>query len=285
MNKGGVDHAQPKSPSQDLIVRLQQEMRLRRFSQKTIKSYLLYMGAFLRFANKSPRDINNIDIKEYLEYLAENGKSASTLNTAYSALRFYFGAVLHRKFFMHIPRAKKPHQLPEVLAKTEVQRMIEVVKNPKHKCMIQILYGTGMRVGELTKLRMSDIDFERNCIRIVQGKGAKDRLVLLPESIRDLLWRQNRVKKPTDFLFTSYDHGRLSEVTVQKVVRRAAKLAGIQKTVTPHTLRHSFATHLLEAGTDIRYIQELLGHAKLSTTQIYTKVSSQSLRAIKSPLD
>jgi len=132
---------------------------------------------------------------------------------------------------------------------------------------------------------MRDIDFDRNCIRVVQGKGAKDRQGLLPKSIRDLLERQKGVKQPTDFLFTSYDSGRLTEATVQKVVRSAAELAGIQKEVTPHTLRHSFATHLLEAGTDIRYIQELLGHAKLATTQIYTKVSSQSLGAIKSPLD
>lgn len=272
-------------PSQDPMVKLSQEMRLRKFSPKTIKSYLLYIEACLRFVKKSPREVDGTDVRNYLDNLAVTGKSASTLNTAYSALQFYFGKILCRKFFVNIPRAKKPHTLPEVLSKKEVRRMIDCVENPKHKCMIQLLYGTGMRVGELTRLRMRDIDFERNCIRVVQGKGAKDRIGLLPKSIRDLLERQRSVKHPTDFLFTGYDRGRLTEATVQKVVRSAARLAKISKEVTPHTLRHSFATHLLEAGTDIRYIQELLGHAKLATTQIYTKVSAQSLGAIKSPLD
>ena len=272
-------------PSQDPMARLRQEMRLRKFSQKTIKSYLLYIEACLRFVRKSPREVDGTDVRNYLDNLATTGKSASTLNTVYSALQFYFGKILCRKFFVSIPRAKKPHTLPEVLSKEEIRRMIDCVKNPKHKCMIQILYGTGVRVGELTHLRMRDIDFDRNCIRVVQGKGAKDRMALLPKSIRELLEQQKSVKKSEDFLFTSYDGGRLTEATIQKVVRHAAQLAEIQKEVTPHTLRHSFATHLLESGTDIRYIQELLGHAKLATTQIYTKVSSQSLGAIKSPLD
>lgn len=267
------------------MARLRQEMRLRKFSPKTIKSYLLYIEACLRFVRKSPREVDGADVRNYLDNLASTGKSASTLNTAYSALQFYFGKILCRKFFVNIPRAKKSHQLPEVLSKEEVRRMIEATNNPKHKCMIQMLYGTGMRVGELTHLRMRDVDLERNCIKVVQGKGAKDRMALLPKTIHDLLERQKGVKQPDDFLFTSYDGGRLTEATVQKVVRRAAQIAGVQKEVTPHTLRHSFATHLLESGTDIRYIQELLGHAKLATTQIYTKVSAQSLGAIKSPLD
>ncbi len=275
----------PPFPSQDPMARLRQEMRLRKFSQKTIKSYLLYIEACLRFVRKSPREVDGADVRNYLDNLATTGKSASTLNTAYSALQFYFGKILCRKFFVHIPRAKKPHTLPEVLSKEEVRRMIDCVENQKHKCMIQILYGTGVRVGELVRLRMRDIDFDRNCIRVVQGKGAKDRMALLPKSIRELLEKQRSVKQPLDFLFTSYNGGRLTEATVQKVVRSAAQLAKIQKEVTPHTLRHSFATHLLESGTDIRYIQELLGHAKLATTQIYTRVSSQSLGAIKSPLD
>lgn len=153
MNENG------KFPSQDPMVRLRQEMKLRGFSQKTIKSYLLYIEAFLRFEQKGPREVNADDVRRYLEHLADSGKSASTLNTAYSALQFYFGAVLHRKFFMHIPRVKKPHTLPVVLSKEEVRRLIEIPQNPKHKCMIQMLYGTGVRVGELVRLRMRDIDF------------------------------------------------------------------------------------------------------------------------------
>lgn len=272
-------------PSQDPMVKLRQEMRLRGFSQKTIKSYLLYIEACLRFTGKSAREVRGEDVRRYLEQLAETGKSASTLNCAYSALQFYFGVVLHRTFFMHIPRVKKPHKLPAVLAKEEVMRMIESMKNLKHKCMIQMLYGTGMRVGELVHLRMRDIDFERNCIRVVQGKGAKDRQALLPKTVRETLERQAKIKQGGDFLFTGYDGGRLTEATIQKVVAQAAVRAGIAKMVTPHTLRHSFATHLLENGTDIRYIQELLGHAKLQTTQIYTHVAASAIGGIASPLD
>lgn len=272
-------------PSQDPMAKLQQEMRLRGFSQKTIKSYLLYIESCIRFSKKSPREIKGEDIRQYLDHLAQSGKSSSTINGAYSALQFYFSKILRRRFFMNIPRTKKPFKLPVVLSKEETQCMINYITNPKHKCIVQMLYGTGMRVGELVRLRMKDIDFERGCICIVKGKGFKDRMALLPNTIKDLLLKQNKIKQPLDFLFTNGRGGRLTEASIQKVVKNAAKKASISKGVTPHTLRHSFATHLLEQGTDIRYIQELLGHKKLETTQVYTKVSSQSLRAIQSPLD
>ena len=218
-------------------------------------------------------------------WLADSGKSSSTLNTAYSALQFYFEKILNRRFFLHIPRAKKEKRLPGVLSKEEVKAIIGRTNNPKHRCMIQLLYGAGLRVGELVRLRMRDIDTFRNTIHIVQSKGAKDRYVMLPETLRDTMKKQARLKEPDSFLFTSYDAGHLTEATIQKVVSEAARRGGIGKSVTPHTLRHSFATHLLESGTDIRYIQELLGHAKLATTQIYTHVTSASLRDVVSPLD
>jgi len=267
------------------MLKFRQEMILRNFSQKTIKSYLYYTSDCLKKSNKPIREINGRDVRDYLEGLVNLGMSASTLNCAYSALQLYFEKILCRRFFFNIPRAKKEKHLPIVLSKEEVGRMIKVTVNPKHNCIISLLYGTGVRVSELTHIRMRDIDLDRMMLLVYQGKGKKDRLTILPQSLKDILMRQCKVKIPDDFLFTSRDGGRLTEATIQKIVAQAAKKAGVNKTVSPHTMRHSFATHLLEAGTDIRYIQELLGHSKLQTTQIYTHVAQNNLEYIHSPLD
>ncbi|MEK7644465.1 MAG: site-specific tyrosine recombinase/integron integrase [Patescibacteria group bacterium] len=272
-------------PSQDPMVKFRQEMKLRGFSVRTVQSYLHYTGEFGRFASCDLRSVGAGEIRDYLEYLADKNYSSSTLNVAYSALQLYFGKVMGRKFFIHLPRAKKHKILPNFLDKTEVVKLIENTKNPKHRCIISLLYGAGLRVGELVRLRMSDIDFYGNTIRVVCGKGAKDRTTLLPSSLRDILLIQQRLKKYNDYLFTNGRGGRLTEASIQKIVAKAALLAGIGKNVSPHTLRHSFATHLLENGTDIRYIQALLGHAKLETTQIYTHVARNQLEKITSPLD
>lgn len=276
---------QSQFPSKDPMARLQQEMKLKLYSQKTAKTYIRFIDECQRFSQKSLREIAGSDVRGYLEWLSNEGKSASTLNTAYSALQFYFKKILRRKFFTAIPRAKKGKTLPTVLSKDEVKHMIDDTENPKHKCMLSLLYGAGLRVGELVRLNMGDVDFDRGLIHIVNGKGKKDRYTLLPESIRQTLETQKRLKKPTEFLFTSPRGGRLTEATVQHVVSQSAKRSKITKNVTPHTLRHSFATHLLESRTDIRYIQELLGHAKLQTTQIYTHVANNNLKNIISPLD
>jgi len=159
------------------------------------------------------------------------------------------------------------------------------INNPKHNCIVSLLYGAGLRVSEVVRIKMRDIDFDRFVLRVFQGKGKKDRYTLLPKTLQPILLNQKRLKLPESYLFTSERGGRLEERTVQKIVSMSALRAKISKRVSPHTLRHSFATHLLENGTDIRYIQELLGHAKLATTQIYTHVASNNLSAIKSPLD
>ncbi len=272
-------------PSIDPMLLFMQEMKLQHLSRKTIAAYHRYVDECIRFVNVSPKDVTGQHIRNYLEWMIENGKSPSTLNTAYSALQYYFKKILHRKFFASIPRSKEPKKLPSVLSVEEIRKLIDALQNPKHNCIIQLLYGTGIRVGELVRLRMHDFDFDRNCIHIQRSKGAKDRIVMLPTALRDTLLNQHRLKLPTDFLFTNGRSERLTEASIQKIVHHAAVTAGISKVVTPHTLRHSFATHLLESGTDIRYIQELLGHAKLETTQIYTHVSAQAARKISSPLD
>jgi len=263
---------------------LERELRIRNYSRKTIQSYVRCNRELLRFCGKDPREVSIEDIKNYLDYISQN-KSTSTVSVAYNAIHFYYGEVWKRNFFLHIHQPKKNKYLPVVLSKEEINRMLYVTPNPKHNCVIGLLYGTGVRVSELTHIKMCDIDIDRKMLRVFQGKGKKDRLVVLPEKLLSILEIQARLKKKDNFLFTNGRGGRLTEATIQKIVAQAAQKAGVRKKVSPHTLRHSFATHLLENGTDIRYIQELLGHAKLQTTQIYTHVTRNNLSEIKSPLD
>ncbi|MFH1326487.1 MAG: site-specific tyrosine recombinase/integron integrase [Candidatus Falkowbacteria bacterium] len=272
-------------PSQDPVLKFQQEMKLRNFSPKTIKSYSYYITNILQFANKGASSINTTDIREYLESLADVGSSASTLNSAYSALKFYFEKILYRKFFAKIPRAKKEKKLPVVLSKEEIRKMIDITNNPKHKCILQLLYGSGLRVSEVTKIKIKDIDYEREVLMVRKSKGNKDRQTILSNEVIDALKNQEKIKNMNDYLFTSYDcKSPLSTVSINKIVKQAGENTGINKDISAHSLRHSFATHLLENNVNIRYIQELLGHARLETTQIYTKVCNYNLRDIKSPL-
>lgn len=269
----------------DPLYNLERELKIRGFSARTVKTYCLYNRLFLEFIKKGPRNVGSEDIKVYLDHLVVGGVAVATLNVALNALKFYYQQILRRKLFFNIKHAKKYRQLPTVLSKNEVNSLIASVLNTKHRCMLQLLYGSGLRVSELTHLRMRDIDFDRQIIRVVRGKGAKDRETLLPKALVGILKAQQHLKDLNAFLFTNGQGNRLTEATVQKITRRAARQAGITKTVSCHTLRHSFATHLLESGTDIRYIQALLGHAKLETTQIYTHVTTEAIERIASPLD
>lgn len=263
---------------------LAQELRIRNYSSKTAESYIHYNQEFLRFCEKDPREVNTEDIKNYLDFLAGQW-SASTVSVAYNALQFYYKIIWRRQFFVNLAHPRKEKRLPVVLSKEEAVKLINILTNPKHRCIVSLLYGCGLRVSELTHVKMLDIDLDRMLLRVFQGKGKKDRMTLLPKALKTILESQRMAKQSSDYLFTNGRGGRLTETTVEKVVNMAAKRAGIAKNVTPHTLRHSFATHLLENGTDIRYIQELLGHAKLQTTQIYTHVANNNLKNIISPLD
>lgn len=260
------------------------ELRIRNYSQSTIDSYSHYNEELLRFCEKDPREVTTEDIKNYLDFLGKK-VSPSTVAVAYNALHFYYGEIWKRNFFVNIHQPKKNKYLPVVLSKEEINRMIALTVNPKHNCIISLLYGTGVRVGELVRIKMCDIDLDRKMLRVFQGKGKKDRFVILPEKLLSILQKQTELKRKDDFLFTNGRGGRMNEATIQKIVSQATWRAEVRKNVSPHTLRHSFATHLLENGTDIRYIQELLGHAKLQTTQIYTHVANSNLQSIKSPLD
>lgn len=272
-------------PSQDPLLKLTQEMKLRKFSQKTIKLYLYYITDLLKRANKNPKTVNTGDIRGYLEYLADKNSSASTLNCAYSAFKLYFEKILCRRFFANIPRAKSAKKLPETLTKEEVKKILGTIQNVKHKLLLGLIYSSGLRVSEVVNCKVKDLDFESKLMRVRLAKGAKDRTTILSEKVCAVLQKYVKNKNANDYVFESDQGGRLTERTAQKVFSNALANSQIKKPATCHSLRHSFATHLLEAGTSIRYIQELLGHARLETTQIYTKVADNNLQNIKSPLD
>ena len=278
-------NSQHYRPSRDPVELARQEMKLRGFSQKTIKSYTHYISEALQFASVGPRGIKTQDIKDYLEFLAVSGRSGSTLNTAYSALKFYFETVMRRGFFVSLPRAKNKKRLPVVLSRQEIDRILAIIKNPKYHCIVSLMYGCGLRVSEVVNIKMLGIDLDRKMLRIYRGKGDKDRYVMLPEKLLLVLKRQMELKKKDDYLFTNGQNGKMTTRSIDKVVKSSVRLANINKNASCHTLRHSFATHLLESGVDIRYIQDLLGHARLETTQVYTHVARNNLESLKSPLD
>ena len=274
-----------KYPSKDPICMLAQELRLRNFSSKTVKAYTYYNQEILRFAEKSPRGINSQDIKDYLDYLISSGKSTSTINQAINALKFYYGQILRRKFFfgeIGIKRPKKEKKLPAVLSKQEIVKMINASDNLKHRLIVQVLYSTGLRISELRNLKIDDIDFNRKNIFVKSGKGKKDRITIISETVLDNIDKYLLEYKPIIYLFENgHTNKKMSIRGLQKVVSDLAKCVKIKKGVSAHSLRHSFATHLLENNVNLRYIQSLLGHARLETTQIYTKVATNNFASIK----
>lgn len=269
----------------DYLVNLQKMMNLRYFSQKTIKSYLHYNRKLLKFTGKSPRLITNADIKEYLGQLVKSGVSASTLNVAINALKIYYRDIMKRRFFVDIKPVKQDKKLPTVLSKKEVKRIIDVAFNPNHKLILEFLYATGVRVAELVNMKVRDLDLDRKLCQVRQGKGRKDRVTIISEKLANKLSVVTGAKKLDDNLFTTVSKNQYNIRTIQKIVFQSAQKAGLKKKVSAHAFRHSFATHLLEAGTDIRYIQRLLGHRRLETTQVYTQVSNDKLSQIENPLD
>ncbi len=269
--------------SRDPMYNLEQEMRLSNFSPKTIKLYLYYNKELLRFASCFADEVTSKIIKDYIDFLIQSGKSTSTINLAINALKFYYSKILHRKFFNDLTGIKRPKEakkLPVVLSKQEIARMIEVSVNLKHKLIIQVLYCSGMRVAELRNLKIDEIDFDRKMILVKQGKGSKDRNTIVSRIVLDNILKYINIYRPIKYLFEGRSNKKINVRSIQRVVSDAAGLAKINKIVSPHTLRHTFATHLLENGVNLRYIQSLLGHARLETTQIYTKVAGNKLGEI-----
>ncbi|MFC1504369.1 tyrosine-type recombinase/integrase [Spirochaetota bacterium] len=266
---------------------LKLELKSRNYSTKTIYSYLHYNKAFIKFAVKDLLNVQPIDVKRYLSYLINiRHFSVSTINIVISALNFMYTNILKKDFLFEVKRPKKEKRIPVVFSKDEVYNIISCIKNLKHRAIIMMGYSAGLRVSEAVSIKIKDIDSKRGVIHIRQAKGGKDRRTLLSTKALDLLRQYYRKTRPELWLFPSPDsNDHLSTRSAEKIFKKALKKSHIQKEASFHTLRHSFATHLLESGVDLRYIQELLGHSSSKVTEIYTHVSNKNLVNIKNPLD
>lgn len=269
---------------QQNLEKTKRELILRNYSQKTIKSYLGCLEEYFAFAESGFEKIDENKIKEFLLKKQTKKYSPQTINLYLNAIKFFYREVLKHPQKINLKFAKRSKKLPVVLSRDEIEKIISSIKNKKHQLIISLSYGAGLRVSETINLKVRDIDFEELTIHLKDSKGKKDRLTIFPERIKNPLLILTAGKNQDGFVFESERGGRLNERTLQKVFERALKKAGIKKPATFHSLRHSFATHLLENGVDVRYVQELLGHQNIRTTQIYTKVTNPSLKNIKSPL-
>jgi integrase/recombinase XerD len=260
----------------------------KRYSKNTIKTYLCYFEDFIRnFSEKNPEDITVQEINDYiLRLIKKRNISASQQNQRINAIKFYYEKVLGKdKIYIDIKRPFKEKNLPDVLSVREIKRMIDVTENLKHKCVLALLYSAGLRRSELIELKLSDIIPDQKLIKIRQGKGNKDRYVGLSNHLLHLLRAYYEVYRPKEWVIEGVRGRKYSPESVGKIVSKAAGKAGIKRRVTPHMLRHSFATHHLENGTDLRYIQEFLGHNSSKTTEIYTHVAKTDFTKFKNPLD
>jgi integrase/recombinase XerD len=264
--------------------RLEDVLRLRNYSRKTISSYVRCAISYLE---KYPQDVavaNPENIREFLLILYDQGAASQTINLYFHAIRFYYHDVLGKRVAIEWKTPKRPQRLPVVLSHEEVRRLLATVTNKKHYLMLALGYGAGLRVSEVVRLRVRDLALEELLVTIRQSKGQKDRVTVVPEKLRVDLRSLVAGRESEAFVFESARGGRLTERSAQKVFERALQRAAIKKPATFHSLRHSFATHLLENGVDVRYVQELLGHANIRTTQIYTHLTNPALKNIKSPL-
>ncbi|MDF9795357.1 integrase/recombinase XerD [Catalinimonas alkaloidigena] len=267
---------------------VRQKLVLRGYSVSTIQGYSQMLQLFANsFPERELSTVSEEEIKNFLLHqVSSRNLSRSYQNQMINAIKFYYEHVLGRpRTYYNLDRPRKVFRLPIVLSPTEVKNILSQVDNLKHQAILQTIYGCGLRLSELIHLRIKDIDSQRMIVIIKHGKGAKDRIVPLSEKLLKLLRRYYLAYRPKEYLFEGQFGGKYGKSSVQQILRRARKAAGIQKNATVHTLRHSYATHLLEAGTDLRYIQVLLGHNSSKTTEIYTHVSSTHIKRISSPLD
>jgi integrase/recombinase XerD len=268
--------------------RMTEDMRVRNFSPVTIKLYIDAVAKFANFFHKSPALLGPDEVRTYQVYLIHEKKASwSAFNIAVSALRFLYVVSLEKDWaFKKIPYAKKPKTKPVILSLEEVCSFIKTLINLKHRVLVMLAYSTGLRISEILHLRVCDIDSKRMMIRVEQGKGQKDRYVPLSPTMLQWLRIYWKTARPTSYLFPGRVPGMpLTRASVHKAIASARKSAGISKTINPRMLRHAFATHLLESGTNIRIIQPLLAHRSLNTTAIYTSVSNTTINATQSPLE
>ena len=266
-----------------------QKLELKGYALNTAHTYIAMFERFINAHNESDLlSINEEQIRLYLQGLVQEQRSNSYINQMINSIKFYYEVVMGMpNRFYSIERPRKKESLPKVISAEEVQLIINNTNNIKHKCIVSLLYSAGLRRGELLNLKIEDIDSKRMVINVKNGKGGKHRITILsPIVLVDLRnYMKSWAPKPKNYLFESVSGGIYSSTSVSKIIKVAAQRAKIQKQVSPHMLRHSFATHLLESGTDLRYIQVLLGHSSTRTTEIYTRVAINNIKMIISPLD
>ena len=264
------------------------DLQLRNYSDRTIKAYLRCVSQFAQHFGKSPDQLGPAQIREYQLYLIKQKQcSWAVFNQTVCALRFFYNTTLGcKEMIEEIPYPRFEKRLPVVLSKTEVAALLQAVSNLKHRALLTTLYATGLRVSEVTHLVVTDIDSGRMIVQVRQGKGRKDRFVMLSPTLLTLLRQYWKAYQPRHWLFPGQNRNHpINDATAYRICQQAARAAKLSKSVSPHCLRHSFATHLLEAGTDLRTIQLLLGHRNLKTTAVYLHVSTLALRSTTSPLD
>lgn len=292
LNRFKLNTTHPIMPSTEINLQIgsfKNYLISKRYSTNTIKTYTEALRSFLIFFDPKPaKELTNIDVITYNnDFIGKNKLSSSYQNQIVNAIKLYFNSIQDKIMVVDkIHRPRPEHKLPNVLSKEEIKLILEAHSNIKHTTMLSLIYSCGLRRSELLHLKITDIDSKRNIVIIRQSKGKKDRIVPLSLKILDLLRSYYEQFRPKEYLFEGQQIGTLySEQSLQSVLKQALSKAKISKPVTLHWLRHSYATHLLESGTDLRYIQELLGHNSSKTTEIYTHVSTKNLRQIKSPFD
>jgi integrase/recombinase XerD len=270
---------------QNILDKTEKILRLRNYSPKTRKSYLLYVKNYITYSKENKIKNKKEAIENFLLNKLDKKQSPQTVNLALNAIKFFYQEVLEDKEKINLKFAKRNKKLPIVLSRIEIQKTINATNNPKYKLMFSLGYACGLRISEIVNLKVTDLDIEELTIHIKESKGKKDRISILPKKLKNDLKNIIAGKNLNDFVFSSNRGGKLTTTSLQKMFRKSLRLAKINKLATFHSLRHSFATHLLENGTDVRYVQELLGHANIRTTQIYTHVMNPTIKNIKSPFD
>jgi len=263
-------------------------LTIKRYSYRTIKSYSNALKTFFSYFNyKNPENINPSDIEQFInKMVVDDNISQSYQKVLVGAIKLFYNELLRKNFKLNYLYPDRPEKkLPVVLDKSEIKILLNSIQNLKHKAILSLIYSAGLRLSEVIEIKLTDIDSKRMLIKIVQGKGEKDRYVMLSDKLLVLLREYYREYKPKEYLFEGQKGGKYSSRSVQAIFKEALRKSNIKKKASVHTLRHSFATHLLESGVDIRIIQQLLGHNSLKTTQIYTQISSSKITEIKSPID
>jgi len=271
----------------DFINLVVKEALRRGYSLKTIQTYVQCLKQFFRICLKDPKSVTKNDIKSYIDRLVERGAPGNTINVHLNAIKFLMEEILSKKVLLKTKYSKIPKRLPTVLTKEEVQKLIHATENQKHSLILKLMYSSGLRLSELVHLKKEDLELERGLGWVRNGKGGKDRLFIIAEKLKKELEQHitTNCHSQDSWLFIGCKERHLSQKSVQEIVKKSAKKAGISKNVHPHTLRHSFATHLIEDGYDLAQVQFLLGHNSAQTTMIYVHMGSPKMINVRSPLD